>query len=200
MKKSFTLLFFAVLFSTITFGQTTQTYNIDVSSLDFGTTKSNIIGGGGFGNFNLIGKTADGNSFLRTSRQNSLFWASFFACNPCRKTNVFGGFTAGSWITAGNPQDVHETVHLNDLQVEVPAWSMRLSPPKRSLLAKRLPIVMHGSIKVRDDRNLPNIIEYIDNDVYLTGTMSVEFFQYSADSGITGAIDWRKIDVLVSKP
>ena len=59
---------------------------------------------------------------------------------------------------------------------------------------------MHGSIKVRDDRNLPNRIKYVDNDVYLTGTMSVEFFQYSASSGITGAIEWRKINVSVSKP
>jgi hypothetical protein len=199
MRIWFTLLFLTISFSVSAFAQTTQIYVIDVTSLNFGTNRANVNNGGEFGSFSLSGTTENGGVFSRTSQLNSAFWASFFSCNPCRKNTVFGGFSPGGWITAGNFQVPSEVV-INNLQVEVPAWNLRLTPPKRSNLAKRLPVIMHGSITVRDDRNLPNRIEYTDNDVYLTGIMTVEFFQYSANSGLIGTVDWRTLNISVSKP
>ena len=150
MKKCFTLLFFAALFSAIAFGQTTQTYNIDVSNLDFGTTKSNIVGGEGFGNFNLIGKAVDGSSFSRISQQSASFWASFFGCNPCRKTNVFGGFAAGSWITSGNSQNVGES--LTGLGIGAPDHGIADEQHGRPGIALELDIPQAETVMPRMDR------------------------------------------------
>lgn len=198
MKKlGFT--FLLIVFASTVFGQTTTTHTIDVTSLNFGTTRENFMGGGQFGTFNLIGKTSNGSSFTRIGQQHSGFYATFFNCNPCQKSTLFSGFTSGGWITAGGFQVPSESAILN-LQVQAPNWNLRQSPPKKSLLVRRIPVVLSGSITVRDDRNVSNRIEYIDSDVTLAGTMIVEFTQLRPDIGLRNHVMWKSVSISVSAP
>ncbi len=196
--KKICFLFLLTVFASTVFGQTT-TNTIDVSSLNFGTTRQDIIGGGQFGTFSLNGTSINGDSFTRTASLQSGFNATFFQCNPCRKNTIFSGFTSGSWITAGGFQVPSEVAILN-LQVRVPNWNLRQSPPKKSLLVKRIPVVLNGSITVRDSRNTNNIIEYVDNNVILNGTMTVEFTQLRPDTGLINHVIWKSVSISVSAP
>jgi hypothetical protein len=196
MRKIHLLLLIFVI-STVASGQTSTTHTFNVTSLSFGTDSQAIHSG--LGTFNLSGTDANGQPFTRTSINSSgTFWGNVFNCYPCNKrTSSFGGFIPGRWLTAGGAQTPNEWTFL-ELQVQVPNWSMRTSIPKRRNLTKRLPVTMNGTIRIRDARNTNNIIEYIDNDVRLEGTMSAEFLQYP---GVDATLlQWRKLDISVSAP